>query len=128
MYWQGKDVVQKDEFEQLFRQSLEVATTHAEYKLGHPIARHYEILLYGAGHSGDLLSIEAALDALYLSDCQFFAIIDVSVVMICEYRTTVFVRASGHMPVPFQQTWNPDDKGPFKQLIYPRIKLNTSTR
>ena len=114
----------KQEFAQLFQRALEQAALNAEQQLGRKVSRHYRILLHGAGHPGDLLSPEAAVDALYLNPDKFFRFIDVAVVEVSRTSVTIFARASDHTPVPFDQTGNtPPGSGPFKQLISKQIQV-----
>jgi hypothetical protein len=114
----------KEEFRGLFKDALEAAARNAEEQLGHTVPRSFRILLHGAGHPGDLMDPAAAVDALYLGEELFYRIIDLAVVKVGKHFTTVFVRASGHRPGPFEQTWNtPPGTGPFKQLIAEKIKI-----
>lgn len=107
----------KEEFRRLFDSALESAARNAEGHLGHSVPRSFRILLHGAGHPGDLVEPETALDALYISEDRFYRIIDVAVQAVDPRCTTVFVRASSHTPSRFEQTWNdPPGGGPFKQL------------
>jgi hypothetical protein len=113
----------RDKFGQLFRTALDTAAQLAEDRLGRPVPRHYEIVLHGAGHSGDRLPPEVALNELYLGSDRFFAIIDVTVTEVGRDSTTLFVRASAHRPIPFEETWNtPPGNGPFKQLVADSIR------
>jgi hypothetical protein len=54
----------KAEFHQLFAAALERATQHAEKRLGQSIPRYYSIELHGAGHSGDVMTTDEAVNAL----------------------------------------------------------------
>lgn len=119
----------KRDFTQLFAQALETATQHAEKKLGYRLPRSYQIRLYGAGCSGNLLEVSCALEKLYLNEKQFYRVIDLSVTRVNPQNVTVFVRVSGHRPVPFAQTWNTQlGNGPFKQLISQQIEVEWPNR
>jgi hypothetical protein len=114
----------KQEFEELFRRALEIAAQNAEGKLGREVPRDFQIRLYGAGHSGDLLRPEFVVDKLYLGDNKCYLIIDVAVIEISNNYTTIFMRISQHEPGPFERTWNnPPGSGPFKQLFAKNIKI-----
>jgi hypothetical protein len=114
----------KVEFENLLSSSLNLAATHAEEKLDIRIPRDFQILLFGAGHNGDLLSVKEAADILYLGPELFYRVIDLSVVKVGATYVTVFARVSGHSPGGSESTWNdPKTHGPFKQLIAEEIEI-----
>ena len=116
--------MRKNEFKSLFLRVLEEASQEVEIKMGIQISRNFEIRLYGAGSSNLPLDIDAALNLLYISEEQFYRIIDVSIIAIGKDKTQVFVRTSDHKPSSFEKTWNtPHGYGPFKQLIAKDIKL-----
>jgi hypothetical protein len=107
----------KQEFGRLFQSALDAAALDTEAKLGRQLPHRFRIRLFGAGHSGDLLSPESALDALYLGEHRFYRVIDVGTIEVGDECLTIFVRASAHTPGSFEQTWNdPPGSGPFKQL------------
>lgn len=92
--------------------------------MNRPVPNDLQISLHGAGHAGDLLSPSEALDELFPDENKFYRIIDVAVIAVSDQFTRVFVRASGHEPGSFEQTWNdPPGSGPFKQIISKEIKL-----
>lgn len=106
------------DFKILFIRSLEIAVANAEEELGKPISRTYEVMLYGAGHSGDILDVDTAVKEIYLDERKFYRVIDVAVQRVSPKGTRLFMRVSGHKPVPFEQTWNtPEGSGPFKQIM-----------
>lgn len=114
----------KDEFNHLFELTMEQAAQNADQKLGSIVPRHFEILLFGAGHSRDRMSPQLAVDILYLGEDKFYRVIDVAVIEVRRHTTTLYVRASGHQPSSFEETWNtPPGSGPFKQLIAKEIKV-----
>jgi hypothetical protein len=107
-----------EDFKELLVQSLEIAADNAESALGKQIAREYKIQLYGPGHSGDILDVDEAATLLYINESSFYRIIDIAVKQISPRFSTVFVRVSGHKPVPFEKTWDtPKGHGPFKQIM-----------
>lgn len=119
-----KYIMNKEEFKKLFVRSLEIAAHNAEEFLGFKVSRNFKILLYGAGHSGLIITPNKALDVLYLGQDKFFRIVDLSVTEASKNYTTVFLRVSSHEPSNFDSTWNdPKGSGPFKQLIPIEIKI-----
>ncbi len=114
----------KQEFQQRFEAALEEAVQYAERQLYRTLSRQFHIRLYGANHAGDLLTLNQATDALYLGETLFYRIIDLAVIEVSSQNTVLFVRASGHTPLTFEQTWNtPPGSGPFKQLHAQTIKV-----
>jgi hypothetical protein len=112
------------EFQQRFEAALEVAVQNAEHQLHRTLSRQLHIRLYGADHSGELLEVKQATDALYLGEDLFYRIIDIAVIETGSQATVLFVRASGHTPATFEHTWNdPPGSGPFKQLLAQTIKV-----
>ena len=107
----------KAEFGRLFEDALNEAADNVEHVLGRAIPRTFIIELYCAGISGRAMSVTDALDHLFLNSGLFFKIIDVAIKKVGSKRTLAFVRVSGHAPTTFDMTWNPVDKGPFKQLF-----------
>jgi hypothetical protein len=113
-----------EEFNNLFVRALQTAVKNAEELLHRQIPSNLEIILHGAGHSGEVMNALAAAETLYLGEEKFFRIIDVSVFKVSRNKTTIFVRASSHAPSTMERTWNdPPGSGPFKQLIPTEIKV-----
>lgn len=107
-----------EEFRNLFIEALNIAANNAERELTRKIPRQYEILLYGAGCKGDILSVDATAKQIFIDEDNFYRIIDVAIQAIKPNISRVFVRVSDHKPVPLDQTWNtPKGSGPFKQII-----------
>jgi hypothetical protein len=114
----------KQGFRKLFETALEEAAQIAGRKLNREVPRNFQILLHGLGYGGTPLDLETAVDTLYLGEDSFFFIVDVAVVEVNAHSTKVFVRPSGHRPVPLEYTWNYQaGTGPFKQLIPEQIKV-----
>ena len=112
-----------EEFRDLFAVTVETAINNAEMQLDKPIPRQYEISFHGFGYSGEIVTFDEATKALYINENNFYRIIDVAVQKVTPSVSQVFVRVSGHPPVPFSQTWNtPVGNGPFKQLIASNIE------
>jgi|ERR1043166_47212 hypothetical protein len=109
------------EFGSLFARGLEDAACEADRQLGGRVPRAFIVELHGAGHPGDRMEFEQALNSIYLSDERFYRIIDIAVREVTAANTIVFVRVSDHTPGDFEETWNPQERGPFKQLIPMKI-------
>ena len=107
----------KSEFRRLLLQALDRAAVGAEVKLARPIPRSFLIELHGAGSPGQTVPIEEALNRIYLGSDRFYRIIDVAIKKLLPGKSVAFVRVSGHSPTNFNETWNPSDLGPFKQII-----------
>jgi hypothetical protein len=107
----------KGEFRQLFLRALTAAAESAEARLARPIPRSFVVELHAPGSSEQTLSIDEALDQIYLGRDRFYRIIDVAIRRLLPGRCVAFVRVSGNTPVPFSQTWEPTNLGPFKQIL-----------
>jgi hypothetical protein len=112
----------KEKFYLFLREALERAARSAEQALHRPVPRKFAIALHGLGHSGVLFRPEEIVDVIYLGEDRFFRIIDVAVTEVSPETTTVFMRISGHAPSEFATTWDPQDLGPFKQIMAGHIK------
>lgn len=112
----------KQEFKELFLRALEMAAETAEKMTNRKVSRNFRILLYGADHSGDEMSLDEALEVLYIDENKFYRIVDLSVEKVGKNNTRIFTRISSHEPSRFDLTWNqPEGFGPFKQLIANQI-------
>jgi hypothetical protein len=80
------------------------------------------IELHAPTSGGELLSVDQAVDKIYLGDDKFYRIIDVAIQKVSRDKTIAFVRVSGHSPGAFSQTWDPTDLGPFKQILSQTIE------
>src|SRR5688572_8311656 len=115
----------KTEFRRLFLRALEAAAESADERLGRRIPRSFDIELHATGASGRTISIAQALDHIYLGNDRFYKIIDVAIRRVLPGKSVAFVRVSGHPPGPFNQTWDPSDLGPFKQVIATTIEQSS---
>jgi hypothetical protein len=106
----------KDEFRQLFLTALNAAAASAEARLCRPVPRSFLVELHGPSSQGQTVSVDRAIDELYLGGDRFYRIIDVAIRRLSRNEAIAFVRVSGHPPGPFSQTWAPADTGPFKQV------------
>jgi hypothetical protein len=57
-----------------------------------------------------------AIDLLWISPDRFYFIVDVGVILDGKSPALMFVRPTGHEPVPFTSSWDPADLGPFKAI------------
>jgi hypothetical protein len=116
--------IDKTQFARLLEEALDNAAWNAEMQLGRSVPRHFQIVLHGAGYPGQLMSPAEVVDVLYLGEDRFFKAIDVTATEVTGQSTKVFVRASDHRPVPFDETWNyHSGTGPFKQLLSRNIAV-----
>jgi hypothetical protein len=112
----------KNEFRLLFEDALETAARNAEAKLGRTVPRRFEVELHGGAPKPRLLTVDQALNEIYLGGDRFHRVIDVGVRRISPDRTTVFLGISGHPASSLAETWNdPPGAGPFKQIISDEI-------
>lgn len=104
------------EFRRLFLRALKLAAESAEARLGRAVPRSFRIELHAPNSPGTVMSVEEALDEIYLGCDHFYRIIDVAIRRLLPGQSIAFVRVSGHIPGAFSQTWDPADLGPFKQI------------
>jgi hypothetical protein len=112
----------KDDFRKLFIRALNLAAENAEARLAKSIPHSFEIALYAPGSPGRTLSIDEALDRIYLGGDRFYRIIDVAVTGLRPGGSVVFVRVSGHPTTEYGKTWDPAKLGPFKQILAEQIE------
>jgi hypothetical protein len=110
-----------EEFRELFQRALNIAADNAEANLPKSIPRSFLVALHSFGYDDKLLSVDEAVDKMYLGNDRFYRIIDVAVIEVSLNDSVVFVRVSGHAPGPLGATWDPTGSGPFKQLIAEKI-------
>jgi len=103
------------EFQRLFAACLDEALRREEPE---PSAqpRRITVELHGAGLGGEELTVEVAASRLYLGPDTFYRIIDIGLLETSEGGIWFFVRPSDHRPGPWEETWDPSFKGPFKFL------------
>jgi hypothetical protein len=108
----------KAAFTDLFINNVQKAREKAEAVLHCQLPKDLEVLVYAPGSSVVAVKFDDVVDQIYISETAFYKIIDVSVVREKEsqqYR--LFVRVSGHDPVPFEKTLNvPEGNGPFNVM------------
>jgi hypothetical protein len=112
----------KSRFRSLFLRALNAAAESAEVRLAKPVPRSFLIELHAPASPGRVISVEQAVDQLYLGSDRFYRIIDVAIRRLLPETAIAFVRVSGHQPASFSETWDPSDLGPFKQIIADSIE------
>jgi hypothetical protein len=115
------DKMTKNDFRDLLLKALDSAAENAEAKLAKPVPRSFMVELHAPGSSGRTMSVDEALDQIYLTSDRFFRIIDVGIKKLLPRESVAFVRVSGHSPAEFSKTWDPSSLGPFKQIVADKI-------
>jgi hypothetical protein len=90
--------------------------------VGRRIPRSFLIELHAPTSAGEVMSVDEAVNRIYLGDDRFYRIIDIAIKKIASDHTIVFVQVSGHPPGQFSQTWDPAHFGPFKQIFAQTIE------
>lgn len=116
----------KDEFRGLFLRALNEAAENAELILRRKVPRSFLVELHAPDSSENSLSVDQALDKVYLGGDRCYRVIDVAIQRVMPEKSVAFVRVSGHVPAPFSETWDPSGLGPFKQLIPEKIEQSES--
>mgnify|MGYP007135467372 CR=1 FL=1 len=110
--------MKKQEFQQLFEDTIKSAILYAEQLLERKIPQEVSFQLHGAGYSGKIVDFAQVMDAIYLGEEQFFRFITVGVVEVRRNETILFVGISGHTPTSFEKIRNtPPGNGPFNPVI-----------
>jgi hypothetical protein len=104
----------RDQFATLFKSSVAAAIREGAPEL-ESIPTDLTVELHGAGHPGDLMSVEEAIRALYLGPEIMYRIIDIGLDPVPR-EARLFVRASAHEPAGWDDTWDPAGSGPFKLI------------
>jgi hypothetical protein len=112
----GALIMTKADFRGLFLSALEAAAKNADKSIGRIVPRSFVVELHSPKIEGHIVNVDEALDHLYLGDGHFFRIVDVAIKEVRPEVSVAFVRVSGHAAVKFNETWNPADGGPFKQI------------
>lgn len=119
----GNVEVSKAQFRELFDAALQEAVDRAEAYHRITLPKDYIVELHGAGSRGEKMSISAAVDRLYISATLFWLAIDVAAIRIEGNQTVIFVRASGHDPGTWHETFYYDEgRGPFQTMVPMSIK------
>ena len=112
----------KYKFRNLFLRALRSAAAVADERLGSRVPRSFLIELHAPTSAGEVMSVDEAVDRMYLGEHRFYRIIDIAIQKISFDHTVAFVRVSGHSPGPFNQTWDPTRFGPFKHIFSQTIE------
>src|SRR5438874_644578 len=116
-----------DEFAARFNDALDSAAADAEQRLGGRLARTYKVA-YGEPRARNLISVKAAAARLSAASPLMAPIIDVAVLRVEDDATVVFVRASGHNPVPWEGSLDPSGRGPFHLLLSDHVSDRRSPK
>jgi hypothetical protein len=111
----------KNDFRELLLRALNSAADNAAEILAKPIPRSFAIELHTPASPGRTVSVDEALDQIYLGNDRFYRIIDVAIKELLPGKAVAFVRVSGRPPAEFGKTWDPSSSGPFKQMTTERI-------
>ena len=107
----------REAFRKLFLESVSDALRRAGESASRRLSGQCYVELHGCGVSGALISLEEAVDLLYIDKETFYRVIDVGLKAIQQDKCIVFVRVSAHPPSTFDKTWNtPKGSGPFKVI------------
>ena len=71
---------------------------------------------HGKANPSTPITVDEALDLLWLSPDRFYRVIDVAAFAGEDEPPILFVRPSGHQPDAYWKTWAPSDLGPFKAI------------
>ena len=112
----------KKGFRNLFLQALKAAAEAARINVAKAAAHSFLIELHAPGSPDRLVSVDEAVDQIYLGSDRFYRIIDVAIRRVQSGNPVAFVRVSGHSPGAFSQTWDPANLGPFKQIYAETIE------
>jgi hypothetical protein len=114
----------KGEFDRLFQSVLTSARRDAERHLGERLPETLLIDMHRARPPFDPISVDAALDRLWMDENRFRWVIDVAIVAYSVNSTFLFVRPSDHHPVPLERTMMyPDVNAPFQQMISSTVQF-----
>ena len=115
--------MKKDDFKRLYYSILGQAIAAAEKVIDRKLPRGIQVILHGPEHPGVLLDPDAAFEAIWLGEDEFYLIIDIWVAGLSATHTKVTARVSGHEPSSFERTWSdPPGNGPFKILTAEGLK------
>jgi hypothetical protein len=104
----------RNDFKSLFVRCVNEAMQLAQRLSPRPLPEEFEIELHGGGVGGQIVSLEIALEKMFVEEDLFYAIIDVGVKKIVGARCRIFVRITDRPPVTWDKTWNkPPGHGPF---------------
>ena len=103
-----------------FRRRLEAASAEAAKlasdQVGRRIVAPVSFFVHVAGSATEAVSLDEAIDALYVGPELTHAVIDVGVVVRLDGYGTGWVVASGHEPRSDADVWDAKTLGPFKPV------------
>jgi hypothetical protein len=114
-------IMTKIEFQDLFQRVLNAAAEDAEAHVALPIPRSFLIKLHAFGLDERTISVDEAVNRIYLGSNLFYRVIDVAIGEVLPRESVAFVRVSGHSPDEFSATWDPGGFGPFKHIVFGKI-------
>jgi hypothetical protein len=114
-------IMTKGDFRELFQRVLNAVAENAEIKIAKPIPRSFLIKLHAFGFDDCLISVDEAVEKIYLGSQRFYRIIDVGIEEVLPKESVAFVRVSGHPSDTLSATWDPTGIGPFKQIVFDEI-------
>jgi hypothetical protein len=114
--------MRKQRFRGLFMRALREAASMTKIRLHRSVPDKFLIELHGPRTHGEIVSVDQAVDRLYLDNDRFYRIIDIAIIRVTPANTVAFVRVSGHSPGPFSETWDPDGLGPFKEILLQNVE------
>lgn len=104
--------MKKGTYEHLFRQACDQAL-----KLAGVVSDRTPVVeFHGRPNPPGQITLERALDLVWLSPNRHFRIIDVAAIEREDNPPVLFVRLSGHEPGAFSETIDPEGLGPFKVM------------
>lgn len=114
----------KKDFAIILQIAIKTALENAECKLNRKLPQNVRLLVNSWEAKSPALTDLEAVEELYISENEFYRIIDVGVIRVIGATTFLVARRSGHKPSTFEETWNePKGSGPFKQIIFDDIEL-----
>jgi hypothetical protein len=117
----------KSTFKTLFLKVASDAIEQAQAAISKEIPFDFVVEMHGGKGStgqGRLMTIDEAIDAMFIDEEYFYVVIDVLVKTVIGNRTILFVRPSGHEPTRLGETYNtPKDYSPFKVMLPADLKI-----
>jgi hypothetical protein len=106
----------KETFRSYFRQALarSIADSQEENILPGLQLERFEV--HAPGPKGQILPEAETINAIFLGETLFYRIIDVGLIIEPISGSIGFVRVSGHAPSRYEDTFDPQDLGPFRSI------------
>jgi hypothetical protein len=103
----------KSSFAILFETAIQRTLEQADLS---PAESDLLVEFHGLSNPSEPIPTSEAIDLLWISPDSFYFIVDVAVILDRNSPVLMFVRPTGHEPVPFFNTWDPADLGPFRAI------------